>query len=328
MEFVESTTATKDLVQWTNTSPSVRAPIPSIGPQRARGPASGRTTRIDSCTSSLRVRGCSPWSFCVTGRTLGPPTSVGRWTSPNWLNAATSGPTACLWTTHPRTPRRLPLQCAQVQGRSSVAIQLVRSGSSPALQISPVTAVAPRPRTPESYVPYRAGRCSRCLTAPYAPDAPCATRAGATSPPPVGSTGLPPTPPRKLLMTDTDNEYGSQAAIDRRQRARGFDPDNIEQWFWVRAQWVVDLLRSGMNVAVIGKVGIGKSITMHHVEDMLAEHGLTDRVRFFSDWEGSSRLPRRAPRRAVRRAVELDRLPAGDRARGGREAGPGGHARP
>ena len=75
---------------------------------------------------------------------------------------------------------------------------------------------------------------------------------------------------------------------------------------------MVDLLRSGMNVAVIGKSGIGKSITMRHVEDMLAEHGLTDRVRFFYEWMGSSRLPRRSPGELF--VVEVGRfgdIPAG-----------------
>lgn len=72
--------------------------------------------------------------------------------------------------------------------------------------------------------------------------------------------------------------------------------DTIEQWFQVRAQWVIDLLRSGMSVAVIGPVGIGKSVTMDRAEQMLAEHGgLAERVRFFEEWKGSYRLPRRAP---------------------------------
>jgi hypothetical protein len=71
-------------------------------------------------------------------------------------------------------------------------------------------------------------------------------------------------------------------------------PDDVEQWFWVRARWIVDLLRSGMSVAVIGTSGIGKSVTMHRVEDMLGEHGLTERVRFFYEWKGSHPLPSRA----------------------------------
>jgi hypothetical protein len=72
--------------------------------------------------------------------------------------------------------------------------------------------------------------------------------------------------------------------------------EDIEQWFRVRAQWVVDLLRSGMSVAVIGPSGMGKSTTMDYAEQMLAEHGgLAERVRFFGEWKGSYRLPRRAP---------------------------------
>ena len=77
-------------------------------------------------------------------------------------------------------------------------------------------------------------------------------------------------------------------------------PDDIEQWFWVRARWVVDLLRSGMNVGDIGTSGMGKSVTMHYAESMLASHGLTECVRFFYEWKGSHPLPRRSPEPVVR----------------------------
>ena len=63
----------------------------------------------------------------------------------------------------------------------------------------------------------------------------------------------------------------------------------------MRARWVVDLLRSGMNVAVIGVSGMGKSVTMHYAEAMLAQYGLTEHVRFFYEWKGSHPLPRRSP---------------------------------
>ena len=82
-------------------------------------------------------------------------------------------------------------------------------------------------------------------------------------------------------------------------------PDDIEQWFWVRARWVVDLLRSGMNVGDIGMSGMGKSVTMHYAESMLAAHGLTECVRFFYEWKGSHPLPRRSPNEVV--VVEVSR---------------------
>ena len=103
-----------------------------------------------------------------------------------------------------------------------------------------------------------------------------------------------------MTTTTTRDPFGPEGVKARQDWEDGAAAD-IEQWYWVRARWVVDLLRSGMNVAVIGVCGMGKSTVMHYVEKtMLPEHdGLTDRVRFFYEWKGCGRLPKRS-RRAVR----------------------------
>lgn len=73
---------------------------------------------------------------------------------------------------------------------------------------------------------------------------------------------------------------------------------------------VVDLLRLGKSVAVVGAVGVGKSVVMNVAEQTIARTELSEQVTFVHAWEPGLRLSKGL---VVIEAYphQLDQLPAG-----------------
>jgi hypothetical protein len=86
-------------------------------------------------------------------------------------------------------------------------------------------------------------------------------------------------------MTTTENNSTGVADYD------------IEQWYRQRARWVIDLLRCGMSVAVIGKSGMGKSVIDRQASaiPLPARWFVLERMSWWSSKQSSSAPPIASP---------------------------------